>query len=379
MNATSRHNFGLDLLRAAAIVAVLFSHTADWFLGPGRMTDIRAAYIGGAGVEAFFSLSGFLIGSILFRTLERGLTLPRLGQFWSRRWLRTLPAYWVLILGLDWWFGGHDWRSLVFLQSFVPKTQWAPLTPHTWSLVLEEWFYLLVPPLILLASRVLPVRWTVPAVCVALFTACTALRTVSVIHADPALWGDDLSINPILRLDCAAWGLLAAWILWARRGRWPHPAAAGALLAVGLLLLAALGAVFELSFTPERLAPFGFAHWATAWAVERTSAIEFAAMCVLLGLGALWPLARGPGARLVSAIAALSYALYLVHVPVIYMSRYYGLDDSTSWAVRLGMLGLVLAAAVALRVLVERPILALRDRLVPDRPRLPVAAAGAAD
>lgn len=361
---TTGPNLGLDIIRAAAIIAVLFSHAADWFLGAGRGTDIRAAYIGGAGVEAFFSLSGFLIGTILLRTLDRGLTLPALGRFWARRWMRTLPAYWVLIAAMCWWFGVVDWRSPVFLQSFVPKTQWAPLTPHTWSLVLEEWFYLFVPPMVLGAARFMPRRWVVPAICTLLFVACTALRTEATIHPDPALWGDDLAINPILRLDCAAWGLFAAWTVWA--GYRPGRIVSAVLLALGLGLVLLLGVVFELSFAPERLAPYGYAHWATAWAVSRSSLVEFAAMCALLGLSAMLPTGRGPVAWFAAATARLSYALYLVHVPIIYLGRLYGIDDQTGWAARTEVTLIIIATAVAMRLLVERPALALRDRLAPD-------------
>ncbi len=367
------HNLGLDIVRAAAILAVLFSHAADWFMGAGRGTDIRAAYIGGAGVEAFFSLSGFLIGTILLRTLDQGLTVPALLQFWTRRWMRTLPAYWVLIASMCWWFGVMDWRSPVFLQSFVPKTQWAPLTPHTWSLVLEEWFYLFVPPLVLLGSRALPKRWVVPGVVALLFVVCTGLRLSAYGHPNPALWGDDPTINPVLRLDCAAWGLLAAWIMWRRQAAGANTGLgrgwAWSLLVGGCALLLVLGVVFELSFTPERLVPFGFLHWMLAWSALRTSLIEFAAMCLLLGLSTLLPRGTGPVAMLAGAIARLSYALYLVHVPVIYLGRLYGLDDASGWPVRIEISLIVLATAIAMRVLVERPVLMVRDWLVPKETR----------
>jgi peptidoglycan/LPS O-acetylase OafA/YrhL len=354
-------NLGLDVVRAAAILAVLFSHAADWFLGPGRGTDIRAAYIGGTGVEIFFSLSGFLIGGILLRALERGFTLTGLGQFWTRRWLRTLPAYWVLIWAMCWWFGTSDWRSPFFLQNFVAKTQWAPLTPQTWSLVLEEWFYLFVPPMMLVAGLVMPRRWVIPAVCALLFGVCTALRWQAYAHPDPAVWGGDVTINPILRLDCAAWGLVAAW---APR---PNRAWSWALFTLGCVLLGGLGVVFELSFTPEILAPLGYAHWALAWSVLRTSLVECAAMFALLGLSVLLPDGRGPAAWLARSIARLSYALYLVHVPVIYLGRLYGLDDQSGWLARIAVSLIIIAAAVAMRVLVERPVLALRDWVAPER------------
>jgi peptidoglycan/LPS O-acetylase OafA/YrhL len=369
---TRPNNLGLDVVRAFAIIAVLFSHTADWFLGAGRSTDIHAAYVGGTGVEIFFSLSGFLIGGILLRTLDRGLTPPAIGQFWIRRWLRTLPAYWVLIAAMCWWFGFADWRSPIFLQNFVPKTQWAPLTPQTWSLVLEEWFYLFVPPLILLASLALPKRWVVPAVCALLFAVCTTLRTQAYAHPDPALWGDDLSVNPFLRLDCAAWGVLAAW---APR---PNRVWSWVLFILGCALLVGFGIVFELSYTPERLLPYGYIHWVLVWEVLHTSLIELSAMFVLLGLAILLPTGHGPAAWFARTTARLSYALYLVHVPVIYLGRLYGLDDHTGWPARIAVVIIIIAVAITMRGLVERPVLAARDWLLPERPKQQIGAATAA-
>lgn len=370
------HNFGLDLVRAAAILAVLFSHTTEWFMGPGRATDIRAAYVGGTGVEVFFSLSGFLIGAILLRMLDRGPTAGRVWGFWSRRWMRTLPAYWVTIGALSWWFGASDWRSFVFLQNFVPKTAWVPLTPHTWSLVLEEWFYLFVPPLALLVWRGLPVRarpWAVPVVCGLLWAWSIGLRSVAVLRPDPAFWGTDLSINPLLRMDCAAFGVLGAWIVWRRAGRDLAPGVAAGLLVAGVAALFGLGVVFELSYTPERLIPYGYMTWGQAWSVLRTTLVEGAALLVLVGLRTLVPRARGAAAWGVGTVARLSYALYLVHVPVLYVARANGVDDSAGWGARGIMVGLILAAAVAIRMGVERPVIALRDRLVPDRRAAAVA------
>jgi peptidoglycan/LPS O-acetylase OafA/YrhL len=190
-------------------------------------------------------------------------------------------------------------------------------------------------------------------------------------HPDPALWGDDLTLNPILRLDCAAWGLFAAAL------SRPKPAIAWLLFLVGCGLLVGLGGVFELTFTPERLAPFGYAHWALGWSVLRTSLIEGAAMCALLGLSVLLPAGRGPLATSARAIARLSYALYLVHVPVIYLGRLYGLDDQTGWPARAAITLVVVAAALAMRLLVERPVLALRDWLLPERPASAAVPVGA--
>ena len=374
-----QHNLGLDLVRSAAILLVLFSHTAEWWMGASRATEISSAYIGRIGVEAFFSLSGFLIGGILLRGIDDGFDAAALRRFWGRRWMRTLPAYWVVIGLLDWHFGVLDWRSLLFVQNFVPRTGWTPLTLHTWSLALEEWFYLFVPLLLMVALALLgrwQRMWAVPLVCVALIVACTLGRDAAGLSPHP-FWGPEPPINPVLRLDCAAWGLLAAWLVRRR----PVPAAAAwVLLGVGGAMLLALGWVWAGVFAPERLIPWGFQVWGPAWAPLHTALEEAGAACIVLGLHRLLPRGTGLLASAAGAVAALSYALYLVHVPVLYLSRAAGLDDTSRWGPRVAMAGLVVAAALALRLLVELPVLAVRDRLVPDsRTARPLArVAGAA-
>ena len=361
-----QHNLGLDLVRSAAILLVLFSHTAEWWMGASRATEISSAYIGRIGVELFFSLSGFLIGGILLRAIEGGFDLAALRRFWTRRWMRTLPAYWVLLGLLDWHFGVLDWRSLLFLQNFVPRAGWTPLSLHTWSLALEEWFYLFVPPLLMAALWLLGQgrrRWAVPLVCAALIAACSVGRAFAGLSPHP-FWGPEPPINPVLRLDCASWGLLAAWLV---RGRTlPLPAAWGS-LAVGAAMLVVLGWVWAGVFAPERLLPWGFQVWGPAWAPLHTALEELGAACIVLGLHRLLPRGTGLLAWVAGSLAALSYALYLVHVPVLYLARTAGMDDAAGWGVRLAMAGLVLGAALAVRFAVELPVLALRDRMAPER------------
>src|SRR5579862_5720183 len=135
----SKRNFGLDLARAVAISLVLCSH----FYVP---TEVVGIY----GVELFFVLSGFLIGGILLRSITsspHGFGLSDLFQFWVRRWFRTLPNYYLFLL-LYFVFLPPPPRVnlkpyLLFLQNLAWPTP--DFAGHTWSLTIEEWFYLLFP------------------------------------------------------------------------------------------------------------------------------------------------------------------------------------------------------------------------------------------
>ncbi len=89
-------------------------------------------YLGGAGVELFFSLSGFLIGRLLIDLAEGGLRPARIGRFLGRRWLRTLPLYYAVLGFSVWLFARADWRSFFFLQNFYPKAPPSCRSPGRW-------------------------------------------------------------------------------------------------------------------------------------------------------------------------------------------------------------------------------------------------------
>lgn len=136
--------FGLDVIRAFAIIAVLIGHTIQCFSIPSTTLD-KAGYIFGYyGVELFFVLSGFLIGQILFKQFSNHINLKGVVIFWKRRWLRTLPLYYVIlilhiILGTDKLHLSH----FVFLQNM--NMQELQFFPVSWSLSVEEWFYIITP------------------------------------------------------------------------------------------------------------------------------------------------------------------------------------------------------------------------------------------
>lgn len=144
--------FGLDLLRAIAISLVITSHVT-YLLFPVNnnifVTGLRV--MGAVGVDLFFVLSGFLIGKILLKQLEKNkATFSDLIIFWKRRWLRTLPNYAVVLII----------NVLIYLflrEPLVRELRLYPLflqnisTAHpnffteAWSLSVEEYAYLLLP------------------------------------------------------------------------------------------------------------------------------------------------------------------------------------------------------------------------------------------
>ncbi len=129
-------NFGLDVVRALSILLVLIAHTA-------RFENLE---LGVLGVEIFFVLSGFLIGQILIRDFSDGITFSKMMHFWKRRWFRTLPLYYSIILVkflfIDSSLGKDVLVYFFFLQNNFVGIQFFEVS---WSLVIEEWFYLCTP------------------------------------------------------------------------------------------------------------------------------------------------------------------------------------------------------------------------------------------
>jgi peptidoglycan/LPS O-acetylase OafA/YrhL len=170
---------GLDLLRAAAIVMVLLAH----YPKIGTSLTTRVLNFGWAGVDLFFVLSGYLIGSQVIRPLA-GRKEIGLGWFYFRRFCRTLPSYYVVLaayyaLPAE---ASPGANFLVFTQNFSAMHSFTP----SWSLCVEEQFYLLFPILAGLSFQAAGERWRgwfVPA----LLTVALASRTLSWIAIRPDL------------------------------------------------------------------------------------------------------------------------------------------------------------------------------------------------
>lgn len=142
--------FGLDLLRFIAIFMVLLGHSL--ILAPEYIKKYMLKFHYD-GVAIFFVLSGFLIGGILIKILiKEKSSFKGLFDFWKRRWLRTLPAYFLVLILLIFYtliFSPivlpDDWyRFFFFTQNFLGHYRPA-FFAEAWSLSVEEWFYLLVP------------------------------------------------------------------------------------------------------------------------------------------------------------------------------------------------------------------------------------------
>ena len=357
---TRGHVFGLDLIRALAVAMVLFTHASFLFVPLTRDLSVFDPWWlpGQLGVELFFVLSGFLIGGILAELAESGDLDVR--QFWIRRWLRTLPNYYLfLILNLvfERYATGawpHAWRYVFFWQNLAWPNP--PFYPESWSLAIEEIFYLVAPLLIVLAQGRLG-RWMRPVPLIVLGIAVfTGIRIAYVLHGNPD-WDAGVRKVTIVRLDAIAYGVLA--IVLVRRTHLSMRAVA-AIACAGLIGTA-------------------FCVWiCLAWPRDTSFfARTFLFNLIPLSFAAFLPIAaRWKQSGLprfaevaVTRLALWSYALYVSHLGLLrVLLGVFGWKGATT----LECLGQALAYAVmaiALSALVyrlyERPLLRWRDAIAP--------------
>lgn len=348
--------FGLDVMRATAGVMVTLSHTS--FLVAEHWPRFPLApSLDWVGV--FFVLSGFLIGTILLDASAKTGPAPlHFLNFMQRRWLRTLPNYYLFLLlnillvfiGVAPGMLSHATPAYaVFMQNFhVPLDLffW-----ESWSLAVEEWFYLLFPLLVFGAIGLIGMggRRAFVLACV-LFIALPFLARIGVAHhvVDQATW--DIWVNKmvITRLDAPGFGMLAAWLSrgWPKgwqRMRWP-----AMLLGIGLLAFVTSNGYQ----TSPRFAIYGL------------NSLEAFSVALLLPVLSTWQKGGVFGGPL-RYLSLITYALYLVHLPLLYLAGDL-VPDPVAW-ICAAQYALFLAVALLLSTLIyhfwERPFMRLRNPL----------------
>ncbi|TKB07111.1 MAG: acyltransferase [Mesorhizobium sp.] len=214
-NQTHGRIFGLDIVRATAILLVLIGHFSVggaiiWGFTPPPFGVLNPGFY---GVELFFALSGYLIGNILLEIAERPFKIDLLWRFWKRRWLRTIPCYLVALaisVAIARVNGDGNFNVLQFLtltQNFATQFK-LEFFSVSWSLTVEEWFYLLFPIALFGALAVSPRRGVIVAI-IAFLIVPALLRYIG--WRWFALdWSAGLRKMVPLQLDAIAYGTLAA-------------------------------------------------------------------------------------------------------------------------------------------------------------------------
>ncbi|MDQ0066450.1 acyltransferase family protein [Chryseobacterium lathyri] len=232
--------FGLDLLRMFAIMFVVFSHSAS--ILPSKIYYFLDLFYFD-GVCIFFVLSGFLIGNIIIRSVEKnGFSRAELFTFWIRRWFRTLPNYYLflIILGILYkiFVNGFPLRAIVpflfFSQNLVKAND--TFFGESWSLSVEEWFYLTIPLILFLFVNSFKIKFKKALLIVSIFLLLfsTVLRYYMYTNDDLSLMGDYRRVV-VMRIDNLMYGVIGAYISYYYKTLWSKVKYVS--LAIGIILL----------------------------------------------------------------------------------------------------------------------------------------------
>lgn len=337
---------GLDTLRATAIALVLMYH---YGVVAGGSDFGALGRIGWAGVDLFFVLSGYLIGNQL---LAQPMPLT---VFAGRRLLRTLPnysvvlaAYWLYPVALGGSATAPLWRFLTFTQNF--GLQYGQTFTHSWSLCIEEQFYLLLP-LALLMLRRPGARW------MALATAVAAAMTFRALAWSDGLqpFSQELYYSTLARFDELLPGVAIAMLQNFHRPLYQRILRHGnLLLAAGLAMSIWLLMRFE--DASLFITAFGFTLLAAAFSLLLLAALSGNSVLARVRL---------PGAE---RLALWSYAIYLAHKPLYkVVSEGMGIDKHGAAGIALVMLSGV-AGGGLLHYVVEQPFMRRRTAWFPLSP-----------
>ncbi|MGZ3712156.1 MAG: acyltransferase family protein, partial [Bdellovibrionota bacterium] len=355
-SATSRF-WGLDLLRAIAVLAVVLYHYPK---DPSQLWLRALSHYGWVGVDLFFVLSGYLIAGQFF-THSQARRPGLFSRFFIRRIFRTLPNYLVVLAIYVIFINQQNvglWKYFFFIQNFeIPQ-----VFSYSWSLCIEEQFYLVFPVLFLAGSKLFSkIRKRDPRVLAAIFIILGAAVRFFVwqktrpdlAYAANVDHGFEVYLSRLfyptyVRLDGLCVGVTLAalrvyhpkvWLGWLGRANF--------VLGIGVAVLAFAFAVL---------------HW-------RMSAIGIVLGYPLLalGFGALLISSLGKNSLLcrwkipgVSLIALLSYSIYLTHglalLAVSRMALRLGVSDTGLAAAGMSIMSVFVCAAI-LYFMVERPFM----------------------
>jgi peptidoglycan/LPS O-acetylase OafA/YrhL len=362
---TGNKLYGLDHLRAFAIIFVFFYHYGRLFPHPDWTNAISA--FGWSGVDLFFVLSGYLIASQLFQKIVR-LQKISLKEFFTKRFFRIIPAY-LLVVALYFLFPfmrerespAPLWKYLTFTQNIGLDVHTNGTFSHAWSLCIEEQFYLLLPLILMLLVRFKLLKKGF-LILVALFVFGFIIRYFSYYHFVLPL-GDD------------RWPGWSEWIYYPTWTRLD-----GLLVGVSIAALLKFKPLFGNRILSYGNAIFicGLLIFATTYFIcsdeQSLTASVFGFPLVDIGYGFIVLSALSPNcflyknkSAITSKIAALSYGIYLIHKIVIHVTQAqfikFKIDDNSNLVFLICVITVFIASLI-LNEIIEKPFLNLRRKLL---------------
>ena len=335
----------LDGLRALAVLLVAGVHTQP------RLVPARAI-----GVDIFFVLSGFLITTLLVEELD-GRGRVSIGRFYARRALRLLPALFGLLATVAVWaivFATPDTRhnaldEIIAAASYTRNLTWWAHVPgnllgHTWSLALEEQFYLVWPLVLILCLRPRRSGAGVAALFVVASIVIITLRLSGTVGPANLFIGrpDALLLGAALALARRNWSSGWHGVSASRRA-----APAAVIGTAALVLIASWDAA-------DNLLSIGY---------------TLAALATVLLIYGLVALDEGGRSRVFAwppavAFGRVSYGFYLWHLPVLRWTDDRLVGQPALVRISIGLTLALIATLLSYR-LIEQPMLRLKGRFAP--------------
>ena len=359
--------FGLDLMRAIAILMVLLGHCLWIFPQSNNIFYQFLTLFGFFGVELFFVLSGFLIGNILIKHfVQKDFTFKTALHFLKRRWFRTLPNYFliviinVIIAALIGYTIQDTWRYFFFLQNF--NTTMLPFFPESWSLSVEEFAYIFLPILLVLTAafskkhKANTYLFSVLLLIIVSFVA-KIIYTNATSNTTLDQWNLSLKSVVIYRLDSIYIGVFASLIFNNYSNLWKKYKYA--YLMLGLLIF------FTLFFELGRLGILIETH-PFFWNVLYLP-ITSIGVALLLPVLSLWKTETAAFQQPIEYISKISYSIYLLHYSLILYLMMYFLDISSYSKLQLYLftalyITIVFILSALLYRFYEKPMMDLRDK-----------------
>ena len=359
--------FGLDVIRAIAILLVLFSHIYYLIDSTNPLVISLSGLSGFAGVELFFVLSGYLIGTILLRQyITDDFSLQSIFVFLKRRWFRTLPNYYLILfvnLGIAFFLGypsQYWYKYFYFFQNF--KTYSIGFFSESWSLSVEEWTYILLPCSLLFALKFgnkLSKKWTFLSAIFLLIILAHILRYFNMKnnHINTMeIWNTNLKSIVIYRFDTILYGVLLAWL---------HHFYAPFLNIYKMYFLILATNLFVLQFiflnvlgVDINTAPMYF----HVFYFTLSSVIFFLALPYFI----FWKNSRSIFFTSITFISKTSYAVYLIHYSIVAVIFKYILSTFSfqfpSILILFIYFGITFLLSYILYHFFEKPIMDLRDK-----------------
>jgi peptidoglycan/LPS O-acetylase OafA/YrhL len=329
-----RRNQSLDILRAIAVVSVLGFHLDYYSLWS------RGGWI---GIDLFFVLSGFLISGILFQEYEKtgGIKIRR---FLLRRGLKIWPSYYLLLMLCSAIYvitkaltsKEQLLANLFVVQNYFPGHPVHRILVHTWTLAIEEHFYLALPFLLAFLMWRKKLVW-VPAFSLTIGVLCLLFRILTLKPGYQA-WATHMRIDGIFG------GVMLGYfyhfkVVWFNKFTTKY-----SLIAAAVFILPA----FFFEIEDRQMQTFGLTGLAIGF--------------VLL---VAWAVVRNPRSLLLSRVAqigAYSYSIYLWHT--IFVLLFMLWKPITVFKFWLYIASCILGG-IGMAHLIEIPYLKLRERLYP--------------